>query len=256
MSTQAKEILEKKIYKYFKDGHVPDPKDAKEAFLRHEDRTMAILAAMQEYADLEKKELQQEVDQLRRWKREQMEVWGPLSEYGQTMDIKLGSSIPAAMLNRLQEYQQVKERAAVYKNALDKILAMPVSLNNVGRADMIDEIKKIASKALASWKEDHPQKPVVEIEYMPILSVDRRISGCPVEVPIPMLDNYTAQANHGQDLKKLKSRGGLGVHEALAIMDKTSYKVLQHLSMDQAIAELKRRLTAWKEDQTKEVNHE
>jgi len=72
-------------------------------------------------------------------------------------------------------------------------------------------------------------------EYMPILSVDRRHPGCPQQVPMDLLDEATAQQNHGQTLKRLKERGGLGVHEAIAIIRKQPYKGYMGLSMDEAI---------------------
>lgn len=91
---------------------------------------------------------------------------------------------------------------------------------------------------------DNTQLPA-DVEYMPILSVDTSYKECPKQIPMSMLDEQTTQHNHGQSLKRLKARGGLGVHEALAIMDKKHWKERNHYSISEAIRLLNEKVSAF-----------
>jgi uncharacterized phage infection (PIP) family protein YhgE len=179
MSTQAKEILEK---------HCPS---MNRIYL--DDQGMAfrerILAAMQEYADLQTKDIQQEVEDLKRWKREQLEVWAPIDIWAQKNPaIKLGQSKSKFVLKTLQDYQQLKDRLEDATKALQESKHESLCLSNSNdllkevtqqlkeRADKLAEamdrikgiadqyyqtlknpsanhLSLIASEALASWKE-------------------------------------------------------------------------------------------------------
>lgn len=75
-------------------------------------------------------------------------------------------------------------------------------------------------------------------ESMPIMSSKHLKS-----MPMAMLDENQAMRNHGQTLKRLAERGGLGPTEALCIMDSVrwgSYKVC-----DENDLLLKRRVDAF-----------
>lgn len=50
-------------------------------------------------------------------------------------------------------------------------------------------------------------------EFMPIMGSELLKA-----IPLAMLDEANAQANHGQTLERLAQRGGLGVTEALCII--------------------------------------
>jgi hypothetical protein len=53
-------------------------------------------------------------------------------------------------------------------------------------------------------------------EWMPVHSSDSKILD---RVPMEILSEKQAQSNHGQTLKRLKERGGLGLDEILAIIE-------------------------------------
>lgn len=59
----------------------------------------------------------------------------------------------------------------------------------------------------------------MEIEYMPIHPDDIKLPNCPQRVPMALLEETVAYRNHGQTLKRLKERGGLGVKEVLSIIE-------------------------------------
>lgn len=60
-------------------------------------------------------------------------------------------------------------------------------------------------------------------------------------VPFAMLNEKWAKRNHGQTLKELAGRGGIGPCEALAIMDKRRWKAMDLLP---SIEELTQRIDA------------
>lgn len=77
----------------------------------------------------------------------------------------------------------------------------------------------------------------------PILSTDRR--KCGLEwIPWDMLSPHAAQAtrNHGQTLERLAQRGGLGVSEAIAILQDQPW---QHIPLDVAAAQLRLWIGQW-----------
>lgn len=76
---------------------------------------------------------------------------------------------------------------------------------------------------------------------MPLQLTDqeRRDPTCPKVVPMALLDEATAQHNHGQTLLRLAERGGMGLDEVLALMDKRRWRPM---APEEALAELKKRL--------------
>jgi hypothetical protein len=53
---------------------------------------------------------QQENIQLKRWKKEQLLVWGPLCDYGlDSGGLKVGGSIPAFILERCKQFEQARQ---------------------------------------------------------------------------------------------------------------------------------------------------
>lgn len=69
-----------------------------------------IIESMELHTDLATKTLQEENRQLLEWKRQQLEVWGPVDDWGQK-NVELGKSIQSEVLKTLEDYQQLKERA-------------------------------------------------------------------------------------------------------------------------------------------------
>lgn len=125
--------------------------------------SVSALAAMQEYSDLEKKELQQEVGQLRRWKREAIEMGEPILEFARkNLDMPLGSSITTNILNRLQEYQQLKERAVNSIRLMESALGWEFATDgrkfNGNHKEVLKTVLDLITLALASWKEDSTDK--------------------------------------------------------------------------------------------------
>lgn len=131
------------------------------------------------------------------------------------------------------KHDELKERAEKMYAALKKIEQMsdPGSYEKA-----VYEMKSIASEALA-WKEKEVA-PVKEIEYMPIHPQDAKRPGCPQKFPMHLLNENQAQSNHGQTLKRLKERGGLGVTEILSIVHGKKWSYYQDLSMKEALAML------------------
>jgi hypothetical protein len=48
----------------------------------------------------------------------------------------------------------------------------------------------------------------------------KKYPDCPLTIPDSLLNEEQAQRNHGQTLKRLNERGGLGPCEAIAIIEK------------------------------------
>lgn len=82
------------------------------------------------------------IEELELWKREADSLLSLLLDYGQSKEanIPLGASITAVILQRAKRFEEAKK-------ALEKIQALPWELNG-SWAD------GIATKALASWKEE------------------------------------------------------------------------------------------------------
>jgi endogenous inhibitor of DNA gyrase (YacG/DUF329 family) len=76
---------------------------------------------------------------------------------------------------------------------------------------------------------------VKEIEYMPIQPVDAKKFDCPKRFPMHLLNEDQAQRNHSQSLKRLKERGGLSVHEILAVAGKKPYSYYGGLPWNEAL---------------------
>jgi len=78
-------------------------------------------------------DLQAELEQLRRWKKEAISVMSPVLDYAQKHgDIKLGHSCTDFVLNRCKDYDQLKERAgkmeAALKNAVPALESAKVAI--------------------------------------------------------------------------------------------------------------------------------
>lgn len=87
--------------------------------------------------------------------------------------------------------------------------------------------------ALRKWKgEVEEAKP---IEYMPIHPEDARKFDCPEQFPMHLLDEGQAISNHSQSLKRLKERGGLSVHDILAVAGKKPYSYYGGLPWAEAL---------------------
>ena len=70
----------------------------------------------------------------------------------------------------------------------------------------------------------------------------------PTEIPWDMLNEDMAQKNHGQTLKRLNERGGLGVTECLSNINKTRLqfreeKIEDVLELNKLIEDFKRNFT-------------
>jgi hypothetical protein len=78
----------------------------------------------------------------------------------------------------------------------------------------------------------------------PILSAR---PGDPCSIPWAMLAPHEAQAiqNHDQDLAKLASRGGLGVAEAVAVLEGRSLREVRGMGDADAVARLTALVDAW-----------
>lgn len=82
-----------------------------------------------------------------------------------------------------------------------------------------------------------------QIEYMPIHPDDLKKPGCPKEFPMHLLNEEQAMKNHGQTLRRLKERGGLGVFEILAIVNKRRWNHYHGLKWPEALQMLNDLLT-------------
>ena len=67
--------------------------------------------------------------------------------------------------------------------------------------------------------------------------------GWPVSVPLCLIQPHERQAiaNHSQDLRTLAGRGGLHPIEMLAVITDQDYRAVEHLTTEQALAEVMRR---------------
>lgn len=145
--------------------------------------------------------------------------------------------------------------AAVFPPSFDEMVGLLEKLFKDGlemtKAFTTEEIEAgwVRYKTLNHLYKDEQITPntqlPAEVEYMPILSVDTSHKDCPKQIPMAMLDEQTAQYNHGQSLQKLKSRGGLGVHEALAIIDKKHWRERNHYSMAEGIKLLNEKVSSF-----------
>lgn len=124
----------------------------------------------------------------------------------------------------LFECQELKDRSEKMEHALEFIKAYGPDQSAIGRA-FID-------KALANEGKEAEKAP---IEYMPIHPDDASKFDCPTQFPMHLLDEDQAQRNHGQSLKRLKERGGLSVHEILAVAGKKPYSYYGGLPWNEAL---------------------
>lgn len=108
-----------------------------------------------------------------------------------------------------------------------------------------DFMRNIANEALSGEGDKEGAKP---IEYMPVHPEDARKPGCPKQFPMHLLNEGRAQLNHGQTLKRLKERGGLGVTEILAIVGDKPWGYYGALKWEEALKMLNAILNQ-KEDQ-------
>lgn len=76
--------------------------------------------------------------------------------------------------------------------------------------------------------------------------------GCPREVPLELVAPHEEQAcrNHGQSLKRLAERGGLGPKELLAVLHDREWPWVRGIGLASTVRALnailaKRRLAAW-----------
>lgn len=120
----------------------------------------------------------------------------------------------------------VHGRAKVLVDALELAYS---KLNWIEDSDVRDIIRN----ALAKWKGEVEQaKP---IEYMPIHPDDARKFDCPKQFPMHLLDEGQAFSNHSQSLKRIKERGGLSVHEMIAVANKKPWSYYSKLPWDEAL---------------------
>jgi hypothetical protein len=65
-------------------------------------------------------------------------------------------------------------------------------------------------------------------------------------VPWALLAPHEKQAhtNHGQTLERLAERGGLGIHEMVAIIEGLRYRAVDHLSNAEALERLEKHVAA------------
>jgi len=135
----------------------------------------------------------------------------------------------------------VHERAQVLADALEKINDSPVPANEREMLSWIETVRSICETALTQWKGKEVE-PVNEIEYMPILSYEihelKEIPNVPSRVPMHLLSEEQAMSNHGQTLKRLKERGGLGVKEAIALIKRQPYKTYGKMDNTAAVVML------------------
>lgn len=146
------------------------------------------------------------------------------------------------------EYERLHKQAQRMADALEELVELkrmsdeePLSLDYLKRKALAWEA---ARKALRQFKDGGKGKePVKEIEYMPVHPEDARKPDCPKQFPMHLLNEDQAQSNHGQTLKRLKERGGLGVTEILAIVHRKKWSYFGQLQWDKALRMLNDILT-------------
>lgn len=98
----------------------------------------------------------------------------------------------------------------------------------------VDELTvKFIDNAIEQWKGKEVKKP--PIEYMPVHPEDARKFDCPKQFPMHLLDEGQAMSNHSQSLKRLKERGGLSVHEMIAVANKKPWSYYSKLPWAEAL---------------------
>lgn len=130
-------------------------------------------------------------------------------------------------------------------DALEAIANAPLPANENERLSWIYTARNLASENLQQFKDGKGKEvePVKEIEYMPIHPEDARKPGCPKQFPMHLLSEDQAQKNHGQTLKRLKDRGGLGITEILAIVHRKKWSHYASLHWADALSMLNEVLT-------------
>lgn len=73
----------------------------------------------------------------------------------------------------------------------------------------------------------------------------------PLTVPWAVVEPHEAQArsNHGQTLRRLAERGGLCLQEMVAVLADKEWRVVKHLSDDQAAAHINDLVRQWRKAQ-------
>lgn len=147
-------------------------------------------------------------------------------------DNKLKGYIVGATAERVNS-QQLIDRLGI---ALENVY-------NIHSEQWTEYDRKEIRGILQQWKEQKEVDPVKEIEYMPIHPEDARKPGCPKLFPMHLLSEEQAMSNHGQSLKRLKERGGLGVVELLAVYHREKWNHYGNLKWEQALKMLNEILT-------------
>jgi hypothetical protein len=77
-------------------------------------------------------ELQEEVDRLKQWKKEEIELWWPIIELMRLdTTIPLGTSLSDEALKRLKEFKSQKEEIELYREALTQVVNAQTNANTI-----------------------------------------------------------------------------------------------------------------------------
>lgn len=139
------------------------------------------------------------------------------------------------------KYDELKERCEKYDEVLSQVWLSAKPANEREMISWIQTAQQLCAEALA-WKGKEVE-PVKEIEYMPVHSEDARKPDCPKRFPMHLLNENQAYSNHGQTLKRLKERGGLGVTAILAIVHQKKWSYYGNLKWEEALKMLNEILT-------------
>lgn len=128
------------------------------------------------------------------------------------------------------------DRAKVLVDALEQAKIVISLYKDLYNAAQERACLQQINEALEQWKsgkgKEQPAKP---IEYMPVHPEDARKFDCPKQFPMHLLDEDQAMSNHSQSLKRLKERGGLSVHEMIAVANKKPWSYYSKLPWAEAL---------------------
>lgn len=126
------------------------------------------------------------------------------------------------------------ERAECLTEFIEYVINFPPALSKSAMSEWVEEVRTWGRTALAKYR-DVGVTPKIVIEYMPVHPEDARKPGCPAQFPMHLLNADQAFSNHGQTLQRLKERGGLGVAEILAVVNRKSWSYYGKLKWEEAL---------------------